>query len=244
MDHSDAVRLRAAEKYISGELPEDLRDQFEEHYFDCVECANDLKALAIFATASRMVLEEEVVAKVPPRLPAAERTGWFAWLRPLVAVPAIAALAAVVVFQNTVTIPALKQRSATLPVAQAYGSSFRLQGTTRGENISTVSIRPNESLALDFDFIPSQSFPSYVGGLLDEAGASVLTFHLPADLENKEVHLAVPAGLLRAGKYSLVLNGVRDAEGRLASGSAPGGNEVQRFVFSAVSQDRTAGRSF
>ena len=244
MDHTDAVRLRAAEKYISGELPGDLRDQFEEHYFDCVECANDLKALAIFATASRMVLEEEVVAKVPPRLPAAERKGWFTWLRPLVAVPAIAALAAVVVFQNTVTIPALKQRSATLPVAQAYGSSFRLQVTTRGENISTVPIHPNQSLALDFDFIPSQSFPSYVGELLDEAGALVLIFHLPADLENKEVHLAVPAGLLRTGKYSLVLNGVRDAEGRLASGSAPGGNEVQRFVFSAVSQDRTAGRSF
>jgi len=244
MDHSDAVRLRAAEKYISGELPEDLRDQFEEHYFDCVECANDLKALAIFASASRMVLEEEVVAKVPPRLPAAERTGWFTWLRPLVAVPAIGALAAIVVFQNTVTIPALKQRSATLPVAQAYGSSFRLQGTTRGESVSTVSINPNESFALDFDFIPAQTFRSYQGLLLDDSGNSVLTFLVPGDLANKEVHLTVPAGLVHAGKYSLVLNGVRDAEGRLASGSAPGGNEVQRFVFSAVGQDRTAGRSF
>jgi len=244
MDHSEAVRLNAAEKYISGELPEDLRDGFEEHYFDCFECANDVKALAAFATASRMVFEDEVAAKVPPRLREPEPAGWFSWLRPLVAVPAIVALAAIVFFQNTVTIPALKQGNATPPIAQAYGSSFRLQGATRGENISTVSIHPSESLALDFDFIPSQSFPSYVGELLDDVGASVLTFHLPADLANKEVHLAVPAGLLRVGKYSLVLNGVRDAEGRLASGSAPGGNEVQRFVFSTVSQDRTAGRSF
>jgi len=55
-------------------------------------------------------------------------------------------------------------------------------------------------------------------------------------LANKEVHLAVPAGLLHAGKYSLVLSGVRDAEGRLTSGSAPGGNEVQRVPFAVELQ--------
>jgi hypothetical protein len=141
------------------------------------------------------------------------------------------ALAAVLVFQNTVTIPELKQRSATTPFAEAYGSSFRLRGTTRGESISTVSVHPNESFALDFDFIPAQVFASYQGLLLDDAGVSALTFHVPGDLANREVHLAVPAGLLRAGKYNLVFNGVRDVEGRLASGSALGGNEVQRIAF-------------
>ena len=232
MDHAEAVRLNAAESYLSGELPEALRDQFEEHYFDCFECANDLKSLDTFRTASRMVFEEEVTAKVPPR-PEAAPAGWFAWLRPLVAVPAIAALAAIVVFQNAVTIPALKQRPSA--VAQAYGSSFRLKGTTRG-SIATVSVRPNEGFALDFDFIPAQVFASYQGLLLDDADGSVLTFHLPGELANKEVHLAIPAGLLHAGKYSLVLNGVRDAAGRLASGSAPGGNEVQRLAFAVESR--------
>jgi len=234
MDHAEAVRLNAAESYLSGELPEALRDQFEEHYFDCFECANDLKSLDTFRTASRMVFEEEVVRKVPPR-PEAERAGWFAWLRPLVAVPAIAALAAIVVFQNAVTIPALKQRPTT--AAEAYGSSFRLEGTTRGKSISTVSVRPNEGFALEFDFIPAQVFASYQGLLLDDADGSVLTFHLPGELANKEVHLAVPAGLLHAGKYSLVLSGGRDAAGRLASGSAPGGNEVQRLAFSVITHD-------
>jgi len=231
MDHSDAVRLDAAERYIAGELPEDLRDQFEEHYFDCLECANDVKALATFVTASRLVFEEEVGSKVPPRLPEAKRAAWFSWLRPIVAVPAIAALAAIVLFQNAVTIPALKQRTATAPVAGVYASSYRLSGTTRGESISTLSVRPSEGFALDFDFIPSETFASYQGVLLDDSGGSVLTFHLPGDLANKELHLAVPAGTVHAGKYSLVLSGVRDVGGRLASGSALGGNEVQRVAF-------------
>lgn len=237
MDHSEASRLKAAEKYISGELPSDLRDQFEEHYFDCAECTKDLKALATFVTASRIVFEEEAAEKVAPRRQQTDRIGWFSWLRPIIAVPAIAALAAVVVFQSAVTIPELKHRIAAGPAAQVYESSFRLRGTTRGESIPTVTVRRNESLALDFDFTPAQAFPGYEGLLLDDSGAAVLSFHLPGDLANKEVHLVIPAGLVHAGKYSLVFRGVRDAEGRLASGLALGGNEVQRNSFSVTIHD-------
>lgn len=231
MEHSEAVRLKAAEKYIAGELPENLRDQFEEHYFDCRECANDLKALATFVTASRMVLEEEAGVKIPSREAQPERTGWFNWVRPLVAVPAIAALALVVIIQNAVTIPSLKKQAA---VAQVYESSFRVQGATRGETLSKVVIRPDEGFALDFDFTPSQTFASYEGRLHDDSGSSVLTFALPGGLANREVHLVIPAGRVRAGYYNLVLSGVRDAAGRLASGSASGVNEVQRVAFAVT----------
>ena len=46
MDHNEAVRLQAAEKYVLGEFPADLRDEYEEHFFDCAECAVDVKAIA------------------------------------------------------------------------------------------------------------------------------------------------------------------------------------------------------
>src|SRR6266404_2189817 len=38
MDHKEAVRLQAAEKYVLGEFPPNLRDEYEEHFFDCAEC--------------------------------------------------------------------------------------------------------------------------------------------------------------------------------------------------------------
>jgi hypothetical protein len=35
MDHLEAKRIQAAEKYVLGELTPALRDEYEEHYFDC-----------------------------------------------------------------------------------------------------------------------------------------------------------------------------------------------------------------
>ena len=56
MEHNEAVRTQAAERYVLGELPPPLRDEFEAHYFDCQECAQDVKAVAEFVDNVRAVL--------------------------------------------------------------------------------------------------------------------------------------------------------------------------------------------
>ena len=43
MDHSEAVTKKMAESYLLEELTPEQRDAFEEHYFDCPECAKDVK---------------------------------------------------------------------------------------------------------------------------------------------------------------------------------------------------------
>jgi len=48
MDHTAVVRDKMTERYLLNELDSDLRDQFEEHYFDCQECALDVSAGAQF----------------------------------------------------------------------------------------------------------------------------------------------------------------------------------------------------
>ena len=47
MDHSDAVRLKATERYLLNELDPEQLDQFEEHLFDCTDCALDVRAAAM-----------------------------------------------------------------------------------------------------------------------------------------------------------------------------------------------------
>ena len=219
MDHLEAKRLQAAEKYVLGELPEALRDEYEEHYFDCAECAADVRATATFVGASREIFQEERSPRVAQNSEAGDERGWFAWLRPAIAVPVMAGLAAIVVYQNAVTIPAVKQRRQD--AAQVFESTFRLQGATRGENVSKVLVAPNESFALDFDFTPSLRSRSYSGRLVDEAGNSVLSAQLSGEKINKEVHLVIPGGVVKPGRYELVF-----------TGSGEGSNqEAQRLIF-------------
>jgi Putative zinc-finger len=225
MDHSEAVRLKAAENYILGELPPDLREQFEEHYFDCTECAADVRALTAFVTATRMLGEEQSAAKAVREQSASHRT-WFAWLRPVIAVPAMAALVALVVFQNAVTIPGLKREASAEQSAQVFVSSYHLQGTTRGENSSVVTLRSNEGFALDFDFTPTQTFESYDGSLVDDTGRAVTRFRVSGEQVNRELHLVIPAGKVHAGKYNLVFLGSNGTENTESSRT-----EVQRFSF-------------
>jgi len=56
MDHSESIRLMAAEKYLLGELTPELRDQFEEDFFDCQECPFDVRAGAALVENSKVAL--------------------------------------------------------------------------------------------------------------------------------------------------------------------------------------------
>src|SRR6266478_19064 len=64
MDHNQALQLQAAVKYVLGELSQVQRDEYEDHYFDCAECAVDIKALATFADTTREVLRHERATQI------------------------------------------------------------------------------------------------------------------------------------------------------------------------------------
>jgi len=206
MDHNEAIRLQAAVKYVLGELSPVQREEYEEHYFDCAECAIDLKALATFADTTREVLRQEKVNSFA-KDPVPARGGWLRWFQPVIAVPAFAALLLIIAYQNAVTIPRAKEAT-TQNAGQLFTSSFSLQmANTRGGEEVKVQVLSTESFALDFDFTPSRTFESYVCQVQDESGRSVLQVSLPGSSANKEAHLVVPGGLVRPGRYTLVFAG-------------------------------------
>lgn len=232
MDHQEALRLQAAEKYVLGELTLELREQFEEHYFDCRECAAGLRALGTFVTGGRLVLqEEEASSGVSALSNGAERPRWFRWLRPVITVPAIATLAAIVAFQNAVTIPAARKQAGPESLARVYESSFRLEGPTRGGVVPRVTVRASESFALEFDFTPARAFRSYNGRLVDSSGASIMIFGLAGEQGNKELHLVIPAGKVHSGNYELVVSGEGGNSDR-----DPKNSEVLRIPFVVASE--------
>src|SRR5262245_55046779 len=46
MTHEEAVSTLAAERYLLNEMTETDRQTFEEHYFDCEVCADDMRSTA------------------------------------------------------------------------------------------------------------------------------------------------------------------------------------------------------
>jgi hypothetical protein len=214
MDHNEAVRLQAAEKYVLGEFSTDLRDEYEEHFFDCAECARDLKAAAVFVDTAREVLRVAPQKSVEKHAVPA-RGGWFAWFPPIVAVPAFAVLLLVLAYQNFVTIPNGRVKHASV-AAQILFSSYPLRGVnTAGEEGRTVSIRQGEAFLLNFDFVPTRSFDGYVAHLQDAAGHVLLESKIAGGNANREAHLPIPAGMLRQGKYLLAFYGNPGGTGKI-----------------------------
>ena len=224
MEHSEAVQQMAAERYLLNELTLDAREAFEEHLFDCPECALDLRAGAAFieeAKAQLPKLTGATLASAPSRsrkpwilrgwsLRDWSRREWgLGWLKPSFAVPAFATLLLVLCYQNLVAYPELRAAAGEphlLPWAP-------LHGATRGAQLAITADR-RHGVALPID-LPAQSSPdayaSYSLDLIDPQGKLAWTGGVAASNESgsngQRLSLVIPGTMLQNGAYSLVISG-------------------------------------
>src|SRR5260370_37870489 len=171
MDHNEAIELQAAVKYVLRELTPVQRDAYEEHYFDCAECAVDIKALATFADTVREVMRQESansVARDP--LPAPNR--WFAWFRPIVAVPAFAALLLMLGYQSFVSVPRWKNLATQSAAPQVLPMFSLIAANTRGPDSLTFHVRPGERYGI-YAYVPTDTaYRVYIVPLVAAPGPS------------------------------------------------------------------------
>jgi len=244
MEHLQAIQLKAAERYVLGELPRDLREQYEEHFFDCAECAKELSLAAAFVENSRAAMGSESVMP-PVRLPVsatAERpaaSGWLgAFLRPTFALPVFAALLLLVAYQTLLLIPRLKgtatQSVSALASAapQALASFSLITADSRGGESLKVTVAPGQPFSLYFDIPPDEHYSSYNCEIVNSAGAAEYSLNISAEEAKNAVQLLIPSSSLGPGKHVLVVRGP-GTQGSAASSAT----EVARYPFTlAVSQ--------
>src|SRR6185436_20143281 len=101
MTHQQAIDGMASERYLLDEMSEPERFEFEAHYFDCPECAEDVRlAHLIREDAQRGGADVGAAfpgpSEVEGRRPAAKVLPF--WKRPMVAVPWAAAAALALFF--------------------------------------------------------------------------------------------------------------------------------------------------
>lgn len=226
MDHQEAIRIKAAERYVLGELGGELREQYEEHYFTCPECSSELRSAAAFATMARDVFSAET-AGLPATSPREPRAVFFAFfLRPAMAMAAIVLLALVVGYQNLRVIPRLRTAVSQSDAPVALTSFSLIGANSRGAAAASIAPPPGRPFSLFLDIPPQNQFPIYTCELEDAAGARKFALEVTAQQAKDTVQLLIPAGLLPAGNYAVVVRGFQNA----MSGGA-GATEVARYPF-------------
>ena len=204
MDHSEAIREMLAEKYLLDELSPEARETFEEHFFGCMECAQDVRSGATLIGGMKDVLAEEPArAGAVDRQPESTRSGWLGWLRPALALPVLIVLIGIVAYQNLVSYPKLKMAANTpqvLPWASVNVSS-------RGANAPTITVHHGEGFLLFVNIPPDSRYSSYIAELHDPSGKMEWSLTIPATIEDGyPVH--VPAANRAGGSYTVVVQGV------------------------------------
>src|SRR5258708_4953787 len=113
MDHEQSIDSRAVESYLVGKLSPAEREEFEQHYFECAECAEEVRLGFQFSQNLKSVFHEEARER-KNRFGRIKGGRWFApiWTKaPLAACLAVAAFTG---YQNAIEIPALRARTASL----------------------------------------------------------------------------------------------------------------------------------
>jgi len=215
MDHDMVVRQKMTERYLLDELDPAARDEFEEHFFDCKECALDVHAGALFVEQSKVVLAEKselVAAALPPTASVPAIPRWLAWFRPAVFVLVMVLLLTVVAYQNLVTYPHLQQalnRPQVLPWASVNVGTW-------GSGEPVITTRPGEGFLLFVRIPPESGYSQYTAQLYNPAGKLEWSLAIPV-ASGKETStqdqwpVQVPRANQEAGSYTLIVRGVTAA---------------------------------
>ncbi len=220
MDHRSAIETTAVERYFLDEMPPVERSEFEEHFFECEQCAEEIRVMSCLeanARAEVRLMRPEARTEAPKPAQKTHSTGfwerYFYWLRPAIAAPALASLLVVMGYQNLLE-PARPHGFQTPQAA----TQLLLRGETRGAG-SSVNLPDNHSLVLTLDLAGIRPLPEYSAELQLENGPAAAPFKVSAPAAGEPLTLSLPAGSAKQGRYQITLR------------SVPGGPVLARFRF-------------
>lgn len=231
MDHNYAIENHTAERYLLEELAEDERDAYEEHFFSCTACAEEVKAASEFIESARQVVQDEIKEEIYGK--AVHHTSiwgsWLNWRSIMQPIPAMACVLLVFVsgfsaYQNRVTIPEWRQTASAQIIS--HDAIKVVLAKVHGEGGKVPSGKP---LRLKFSIptavVPSSSFSSYQANIVNDSGTEKYSFNISQQQANDPVEIFLRAGALQPGKYFVVIRGISGGPG-----SGPKG-EIERFSF-------------
>jgi hypothetical protein len=210
MNHNDAIREQSVERYLLGELPEDARAQFEQHFFDCDICASDLKAGTAFVDTLRT--DPQVVGSPQRKLQVVPNRAPRTWLRPWLA-PVLAASLLVVAYQNILVLPGMRKAAAVAESPAVINTVILANISARGTDIPRLVAPAHGSFLVSVD-VPSKSeYASYICSLYTSSGERLWQLPITTQQAENTVSLRVPTDKAAEGINDLRVLGVPSTGG-------------------------------
>jgi len=188
MEHQAAVETHAVERYLLGEMPAEERDSFEEHFFACIACAEEVRVGAQFR-ANYDHAEPQQQAAAAAR---EQRWSWLRW-------PSMVPVAASLLFAGVVW-----YQAGHGPVMEAP-DGYSVRETVRGAGIHLVIPKAPAPAWISFVVPADAPPPPYECTITDSFGKTVakLTMERPV---KPEARVLLHRERLEAGVYNLNLS--------------------------------------
>ncbi len=215
MEHIRATSSGNAERYVAMELPSAEQSRFENHFFECPDCARDVRLELTFAANVRAVLREWRAQSAPP----AARKPWLVWVHPKRSLTfSLAGNAFLVVAFTFLWVEA---RHAAAPRLLPL---FFAPGPARGADASPLpSISPGTP-AFAARILVATPYTSYSYEIFNAEGRRESSGPVSSSQrQQSELYLEVPIAALRAGVHILEVRG------------NPGSKIVSHFKFRKAS---------
>lgn len=178
MDCSTVARDEILEGYLLGRLNEEDREAFEEHYFECARCFDDLRSLEAIRAELRLTAVE----------PEPETPRRMTWLAPAAGLAAVIVLASAVVLWRGPEVSIAPPDSSTSPsepgVPGPDPTPVPLPPTTPRPSLEALArVEPAPYEPLTFRSAPAETFrrgmeryrqADYLGAIVDLRAAQEL----------------------------------------------------------------------
>jgi len=194
--HQEAVDTLATERYLLDEMPDSDRQAFEEHYFSCDSCAQDVRMASRMTETARGVLAADAttrpttgtVVSMPASKPARRWSGsaFVPWAL-------AASLALFAAYQSLLVIPGLRSPRAV--------DAFTLRPDSRGQE--TVVASPGDAmLVIEVNDVREGADLKYE--IKAAGGAQVVSRHGKAPRAGAPFLVLVPSSALGPDTHYMV----------------------------------------
>jgi len=210
MDHAEAVRTKAAERYLLCGLKQPELNQFEDHLFDCAICAEEVTVGVVFADNAAAELKDAPAS-------AAERAGpgkgWWEWLSLAWRQPAFVMPLAALAIVSGLWMRDHSKLTAELASAEAPQSFTQVPlEDARGSEPAAVT-RDSRVFAVSFFIDSPNRFPQYAVEITGEGLGPVVLVRTPAPPPGASFNLLLPTDKFKPGRYRFVVHGGPSKDG-------------------------------